>query len=131
MKNFSMILLFFILSTSEAFSFEWSVNDYIENCSVIHQKKINNTDKETIGYCIGVVKGALAGILVMSSIETQEMKIPECLTTQGRLSFFDIQKNILATMRLNSIEMESADQPNTANTAVAFALLQLYPCLLE
>ena len=126
-----LFLLALISYTSTTHAFQWSVNEYIDKCSVVHQKTISESDKETVGYCMGVLKGALAGILVTRSLETGSLKIPECISINGNTSFWDIQKNVLATMRLNYKKFDSANESNTANAAVAFALIELYPCILE
>jgi len=126
-----LIVLFFILTTSSLYAFDWSTNEYIENCSVVYQKKIADADKEIVGYCMGVLKGTLGGIITTRSLETGKPKIPKCLFDNGNMKFWEIQKNVLATMRLNYKQMKSANEPNTANAAVASALIELYPCLLD
>ncbi len=113
------------------FAFDWSTNEYIENCSVVHQKKIADSEMEVVGYCMGVLKGTLSGIIITRSIETGKTKIPICLLNNGNMKFWEIQKNVLAKMRLKYKNIKSANQPNTANAAVASALIELYPCLLD
>ena len=127
----SLIVLFFILTTSSLYAFDWSVNEYIENCSVVHQKKIANTDMEIVGYCMGVLKGTLNGIITIRSIQTGRIKTPKCLFNNGNIKFWELEKNVLAKMRLHYKKMKSANEPNTANAAVASALIELYPCLLD
>ena len=126
-----LLILVLIFSTSTAYAFEWSVNEYIDNCSIVHQKTFSKEDKEIIGYCMGLLKGSFSGILVTKSLETGELKIPSCISTNKKTSFFEIQKNVLATMRLNHKKLKSANELNTANAAVSFALIELYPCLLD
>ena len=130
MKKYFLIFVL-ISCTSTAYAFQWSVSEYIENCSVVHQKTIAEVDKETVGYCMGVLKGAFAGILVTKSLETGEFKTPDCISIYDKTSFWEIQKNVLATMRLNYKKLKTANNPNTANASVSFALIQLYPCLLN
>jgi hypothetical protein len=77
------------------------------------------------------IKGAFAGILVGKSLETGEFITPNCISFQDKTSFWEIQKDVLATMRLMRKTLESATEPNTANAAVAFALIELRPCLLD
>lgn len=120
-----------MLITSSVYAFDWSTNDYIENCSVVYQKEISDADREIVGYCMGVLKGTLGGIITTRSIETGEIKFPECFLSNGNIKFWEIQKNVLATMRLHYKILNSANTPNTANAAVAFALIELYPCLLD
>ena len=69
-----LFLLVLISCTSTTYAFQWSVNEYIDNCSVVHQKTISDSDGETVGYCMGVLKGALAGVLVARSLETGSLK---------------------------------------------------------
>jgi hypothetical protein len=130
MKIFLSVLII-VSITSPAYAFQWSVNEYIDNCSVVHQKTIAEEEMETVGYCMGVLKGAFSGILVTKSLETGELKIPGCISINNKNSFWEIQKNVLATMRLNYKKWDSASEPNTANAAVSFALIELYPCLLD
>ncbi|WP_373033851.1 hypothetical protein [Sulfurovum sp.] len=125
------LIMSIISCISYVHAYEWSVNDYIKNCSIVHQKTISEADKETLGYCMGVLKGSLAGIIVTKSIETGEFKTQNCLLDEERTSFVEIQKNVLATLRLKYKNSKTADDPNTANAAVIFSLIDLYPCLLE
>ena len=131
MKKYLMLSFFYIFTTSTVSAFDWSINDYIENCSVVHQKKIANADLEIVGYCMRVLKGTLGGIIATRSIERGKFKIPMCLFNNGNMKFWEVQKNVLAEMRLNFKNKESASQPNTANVAVASTLIKLYPCLLD
>ena len=130
MKKYLFIIALLTWGPS-ASAFQWSVNEYIEKCSVVHQKSIAESDMETVGYCMGVLKGAFAGILVTKSLETGELEIPDCISLEDKNSYWEIQKDVLATMRLKFKHMESATEPNTANAAVVFALIELRPCLLD
>jgi hypothetical protein len=130
MKKY-FLLFAFLLSTSSSHAFEWSVNEYIKNCSVVHQKRIAAEDKEILGYCMGVLKGTLAGILATKSLESDDIKVPSCLLANGHISNIEIQKKVLAILRLKHTNHISSDKPNTANAAVAFSLFELYPCLLK
>lgn len=56
-------------------AYQWSVNEYIDNCSLVHQKTIAEEEMGTMGYCMGVLKDAYAGILVTKSLENGEFKI--------------------------------------------------------
>jgi len=127
----NLIVLFLILTTSSLYAFNWSINDYIEKCSIVYQKQIYDTDRETMGYCMGVLKGTIAGIITTRSLETGKQKTPECLFNNKSTKFWEIQKDVLATMRLHYRQMKSAKKPNTANIAVATTLIELYPCLLD
>ena len=120
-----------LLNMPLAYAHNWSVGEYIEKCSVVHQKTIRTEDEEIVGYCMGVLKGAIAGIMVTESLKTEEMKLPECLLTNGETKFWNIQKDVIATMRINTRGRDILQVPNTANGAVVMALIQLYPCLLK
>ena len=110
---------------------DWSANEYIDKCSVVHQKTIRAEDEEIVGYCMGVLKGAIAGIFVSKSLAIGEFKLTECIISGGKTKFWDIQKDVIATMRVNMRGRDIAHVPNTANAAVVMALIQLYPCLQE
>jgi len=131
MKKYLIVLLLWICTTSSLLAFDWSTNEYIENCSAVYQKKIADSDREVIGYCMGVLKGALSGIVLTRSIETGKTKTPMCMFSNVNMKFWEIQKNVLAEMRLKYKNTKSANLPNTANAAVVAALIELYPCLLD
>lgn len=128
-KVIAVIVL--ISCISYAHAFDWSVNEYITNCSVVHQKTLSEVDREILGYCMGVLKGTLTGIVITSSVEAKKFTMPTCIDTDDAPSSVEVQKNVLATMRLKYSSLEIANEPNTANFAVALALIDLYPCLLE
>jgi len=130
MKKY-LLLFFLIYSTSNLLAFDWSTDEYIENCSVIYQKKIADSDREIVGYCMGVLKGTITGIVLTRSIETGKTKTPMCMLSNGNMKFWEIQKNVLAQMRLKFKNIKSSNLPNTANAAVVAALIELYPCLLD
>ena len=96
-----LLVLVLSLCTSSAYAFQWSVNEYVDNCSIVHQKTIAPDEMETVGYCMGVLKGAFAGILVTKLLETGELNLPDCISINEKTKFWEIQKNVLATMRLN------------------------------
>ena len=124
----TITLLFY---TSFAQAHNWSVSEYLDNCSVVHQKMLNTEDKEIAAYCMGVLKGVFTGILYSKILREGELDFPVCMLTDGDTSFWNVQKDVMAVMRTNSKGMSSKYEPNTANAAVAEALIQLYPCLLE
>lgn len=84
---------------------------------------------------MGVLKGTLAGIMfpkIMENAANNEMlSLPLCIFSDGNQTFWQIQKDVIAKMRLNNKKMGSSSSPNTANAAVMLALLELYPCLLD
>jgi hypothetical protein len=56
MKLLAFIPIMVLLSWGFSVNaFQWSVDEYIENCSVVHQKTIAESDKEIVGYCMGVL----------------------------------------------------------------------------
>lgn len=128
MKKY-FLLAVFLFWTPFTYAYEWSVNDYIENCSVVHLKTITDAEQKTIGYCMGVLKGAFSGVIVSRSLESGDFQTPSCISSDGQTNFIDVQKNVLATMRLKYKAIEAASEPNTATAAVAYALIELYPCL--
>ncbi len=113
----------------KSFAFNWSVNEYIENCSIVYQESISVEEAEIVGYCMGVLKGALAGIVVKRMQDSGVASLPSCISIQDMTKFWEVQKDVLAVMRLNFSKKGSAALPSTANGAVAFSLMELYPCL--
>ena len=128
--NKYLLAIALMIYFSPGHSFQWSINEYIDNCSVVHQKTISLQEREKLGYCMGVLKGALAGLLVVESYETGELPA-QCVLLNSEGSWFETQKKVLATMRLNFKKWGSASEANTADIAVALALVELYPCLLD
>ncbi|MDH5633995.1 MAG: hypothetical protein OEZ10_13530 [Gammaproteobacteria bacterium] len=121
-----------LLGTSIVHAFNWSVNEYIEKCSIVHQKNIQPEQMEVVGYCMGVLKGAMSGIFVTRAIDTGEFISPSCISSaEGKNTFWEMQKNVLAIMQLNDKKLKASSEPDTANAAVVNALFSLYPCLLK
>lgn len=80
---------------------------------------------------MGILKGAMAGILFSKSLEMGEIRLPKCLSNKKKKSFWDIQKDLIAILRLELSRETDPDAPNTAGAAVVVSLLRLYPCLVE
>ena len=134
MKKY-FVLFILTLGMSSTHAFEWSVNEYLENCSVVDQKILSAEDKEIVGYCRGLLKGSLFGIMITSSLESDQMKMPSCLIKDKKKDkeegYLDLQKEVLASIRLKYKNLAIANEPNMANTVVSFTLIDLYPCLIE
>ena len=131
MKKYFTLLLLLTITSLKVLAFEWSTNEYIKNCSIVYEKKITDSDKEIVGYCMGFLKGALTAIVLTKSLDTGKIKTPMCMFKNGNMTFFEIQKNVLAYMRLHYKNKKSSNLPNSANAAVVASLIELYPCLLN
>lgn len=132
MKWLSILVI--TLLSSAAWAFDWSAKEYVEHCSVVYQTEISDQDSEIVGYCMGVLKGATAGVIYPKVINaftaSENLELPSCLFSSGKITFWEIQKDVVAKMRLNNRLYESHSLPDTANFAVTLALTELYPCLL-
>jgi hypothetical protein len=130
----AFVFCFLLVCVSSASAFTWSAEEYVANCSVVHNDKFTMEDREKIAHCIGITKGALAGIATTRFLydgdpETIYACIPAML--EGNSSMFDVQKDVNATIRLMAKNLDSAGTRQTAAAAVAMALMELYPCLTE
>ncbi|QIL88801.1 hypothetical protein GNX18_02735 [Microbulbifer sp. SH-1] len=131
MKLKNVISISFLLALSPfSFSYEWSASEYVDNCSVVYKSEFTIEDRALLNYCVGVTKGTLSGIIFTKSIESGRPFIPNCFDASND-KFLNLQKDLVATMRLSNKGLSVAAEPNTANAAVANALLKLLPCLIE
>ena len=135
-KLVPLIFLVFLMTIPfSSHAFKWSANEFVATCSVIHQKEFTESELETVAYCLGVLKGTMSGLAVANSLKSLESggayNLPVCILKDGNSSYFNVLKDVLAAMRLDMKDKKAADQPNTANAAVTFTLIKLYPCLVE
>ena len=132
MKRY-IVAVVLLINASTSSAHPWSVNEYLDNCSVVYQKTISADDYETVGYCMGLLKGAMAGLMIAQWAKSRELSLDKlrCVVIDGERSFFEIQKDVISYMRLNLVKEMNPDIPNTATGAVALSLLALYPCLYE
>ncbi len=84
-----------------------------------------------MAYCMGVLKGVVSGLTLSSFIEKKGDEFFPCFFEMGPKKYWDLQKDVLAVMRLEIRDKMIAYSPNTANIAVGMALIKLYPCLLD
>jgi hypothetical protein len=122
------VLIFF---SPKSLSFEWSADEFVDNCAVVYSDEFNADQLQILNYCMGVVKGVTSGLLYAKALTNGTEPLLNCIKEMRNISFLSVLKDVVAKMRIQNKDITASNEPNTANASVALALTELNPCLIN